>query len=45
MVEELKWSPFIKSYKLRSVVSGAILGGQVDTVRMLLGNYQYEKIT
>ena len=42
MVEELRWSPFIKSFKLRSVVSGAILGGKVDTVRMLLGDYSFE---
>ena len=26
MVEELRWSPFIKSFKLRSIVSGAIMG-------------------
>lgn len=44
MIEELRWSPFIKSFKLRSIISGAILGSQVDTVRMLLGEYAYEKI-
>jgi len=41
MIEDLKWSPFIKSFKLRSVVSSAILGSQVDTVRFLVGGYKY----
>ena len=44
MVEELRWSPFIKSFKRRSIVSGAIMGGQVDTVRFLLGDYKYEQV-
>ena len=26
MIEELRWSPFIKTYKKRSIISGAILG-------------------
>jgi len=41
MIEDLKWSPFIKSFKLRSVVSSAILGSQIDTVRFLVGEYKY----
>ena len=41
MIEGRRWSPFIKSYKNRSVVSGAIWGGQVDIVRLMLGNYSY----
>jgi hypothetical protein len=44
MVESRRWSPFIKSYKNRSIVSGAIWGSQVDVVRMLLGDYTYENI-
>ena len=44
MIEELRWSPFIKSFKLRSIISGAIMGSQVETVRFLLGEYKYEKI-
>lgn len=44
MVEELRWSPFIKSFRKRSIISAAILGNQVDTVRMLLGDYTYDKV-
>ena len=44
MVEDLRWSPFIKSFRKRSIISGAILGKQIDTVRFLLGDYVYEKI-
>jgi len=41
MIEELCWSPFIKSFRLRSIVSAAVLGNQVDTVRMMIGDYEY----
>lgn len=44
MIESRKWSPFIKSYKNRSIVSGAVWGSQVDTVRMMLGDYTFENI-
>ena len=42
MITQRKWSPFIKSFKNRSIVSGAIWGSQVETVRMMLGDYKYE---
>ena len=45
MVEELRWSPFIKTFKLRSIVSGAIYGSQIDTVRMLCAEYSYDKVS
>ena len=44
MVEELKWSPFIKSFRLRSIVSASIMGNQVDTVRFLVGEYKYDQV-
>ena len=44
MVEFLKWSPFIKSFRLRSIISAAILGDQVDAVRFLVGEYKYDQI-
>ena len=37
-----KWSPFIKSYRNRSIISGAIWGSQVSTVRMILGEFKFE---
>ena len=42
MILHRKWSPFIKSYRNRSIISGAIWGSRVDTVRMMLGNYKFE---
>lgn len=44
MVRVRRWSPFIKSFKNRSVISGAIMGGQNSIVRYLLGNYKYSQI-
>ena len=41
MVETRKWSPFIKSFRNRSILSAAIWGSQVSTVRLLLGDYNY----
>lgn len=41
MVEVRKWSPYIKSFRNRSILSAAIWGSQVPTVRMLLGDYHY----
>ena len=37
-----KWSPFIKAYRNRSILSGAIWGSQVNTVRMILGEFKFE---
>ena len=39
-----QWSPFIKSYRNRSIISGAIWGSKVETVRMMLGNYKFEAV-
>ena len=44
MITNRRWSPFMKSYKNRSVVSGAIWGSQVSTVRMIISNYKYENL-
>jgi hypothetical protein len=44
MVRVRRWSPFIKSYLNRSAISGAITGNNSDTVRYLLGEYQYDII-
>ena len=39
------WSPFIKSYKNRSIISGAIWGSQVELIRMMVGQYKFMNIT
>jgi len=44
MVRTRRWSPFIKSFKNRSAISGAIWGNKPETVRYLLGEYQYDMI-
>ena len=44
MILSRKWSPFIKSFRNRSIISGAVWGSQVETVRMLLGDYQYSNV-
>lgn len=44
MVLHYKWSPYIKSFKNRSIVSGAIMGENIDTVRMLVGEYEYRNV-
>ena len=36
-----KWSPFIKSFKRRSVLAATICGKQIETAKMLL-SYTYE---
>ena len=36
MVELLRWSPMMKSYKQRDVLSAAILGGQENVVLYLM---------
>ena len=45
MILVRRWSPFIKSFRNRSIVSGAIWGSQVETVRLMLSNYKYENIS
>lgn len=45
MILSRKWSPFIKSFRSRSVISGAVWGEQVETLRMLLGDYKYENVS
>ena len=42
MILNLKWSPFIKSFSNRSIISGAVWGEKIETVRMLIGDYIYE---
>ena len=44
MILHRKWSPYIKSFRNRSIISGAVWGSQVETLRMLLGNYKYEDV-
>ena len=41
MIEQYRWSPFIKSYSDRSIVTGAIMGEQIETVRLMVDNYKY----
>lgn len=45
MVLSRKWSPFIKSFRNRSIISGAVWGEKVETLRMLLGNYKYTNVS
>ena len=44
MILHRKWSPYIKSFRNRSIISGAVWGSRVETLRMLLGNYDYKKV-
>lgn len=44
MILIYKFSPFIKSFQNKSVISGAVLGGQVEILRMILGLYTYENV-
>ena len=44
LVRDRRWSPFIKSYKNRSVISGAIWGGKTEVVRYLLGTYKFNEV-
>ena len=45
MILHRKWSPFIKSFRNRSIISGAVWGSQIETLRMLLANYKYENVS
>lgn len=44
LIEDYLWSPFIKSYDDRSIISGAILGKQLEALRFMLENYEYEDV-
>lgn len=44
MVRVRRWSPFIKSFKGRSIISGSIWGNQDTIVRYLLEDYKYSVI-
>ena len=44
LVKDRRWSPFIKSYKNRSIISGAIWGNKTEIVRYLLGNFKFNEI-
>ena len=41
MLVKKRWSPFIKAYKKRSILSGAIQGQQRTVCRMILNEYEY----
>ena len=41
MITELKWSPFIKSFKSRSVLAGAIYGKQEIVCKLIIEDYKY----
>jgi len=45
MILHKRWSPFIKSFRNRTVISGAIWGEQLDTIRLLIGEYAYEGVS
>ena len=38
-----RWSPFMKSYKKRSILAATICGKQIETAQMIL-SYQYKPI-
>ena len=44
MLIKRRWSPFIKSYKNRSILAGAICGGRSKVCRMILKEYEYQAI-
>ncbi len=45
MILHKKWSPYIKSFKNRSIVSGAIWGENLDTIKLLVGDYTYTNVS
>ncbi len=45
MILHKKWSPYIKSFKNRSIVSGAIWGENLDTIKLLVGDYKYTNVS
>ena len=44
MLIKRRWSPFIKSYKDRSVLAGAICGRRPKVCRMILKEYEYQAV-
>lgn len=40
-ISNLKWSPFIKSFKKQSALSGAMRGGNIETAKLIL-SYDYK---
>ena len=44
MLLKLRWSPFLKSFKKRSILTSAICGKQGHTARMILKEYEYTAI-
>ena len=41
MIVERRWSPFIKSFKKRSILAAAIIGGRSKTCRIIICDYVY----
>ena len=44
MILQRRWSPFIKSFEERSIVSGCIIGKQTELLQSILGEYTYEGV-
>ena len=44
MLIKRRWSPFIKAYKKRSILAGAICGRQSKVCRMILKEYEYQAV-
>ena len=41
MLIHYRWSPFIKSFKDRSVLAGAVIGQQAVVAKLLIQEYEY----
>ena len=41
MIVDFKWSPFIKSFKKRSVLSAAIFGQRKTICKIIINDYEY----
>ena len=44
MILQRRWSPFIKSFEQRSIVSGCIIGKRTELLQSILGEYTYEGV-
>ena len=44
MIVERRWSPFIKSFKKRSILAAAIIGGRSKTCRIIICDYVYPEV-
>jgi len=42
MLVVLRWSPFLKSFKKRSILSGAIIGRQVEMASVIIEQFYYD---